>query len=402
VKYIFASIFLLSFYAGCTQKTDNRLSMGIIDSIYSPSLKEYRKLWIYTPEGYKRDPKSRFPVIYLLDGDGHFYSVAGMIQQLSEINGNTICPEMVVVAILNTDRTRDLTPTHVLNGVYGRYETSGGAENFTAFIGKELMPYIESHYPVAPYRTLIGHSFGGLFAINTLINHTDMFNAYIAIDPSLWWDDQKLMKQGETALRENRFKNKSLFFAIANTMNPGMDTMQVAHDTSVRTLHIRSNLLFAKDLDSHAGDGLRERWKYYNDDSHGSVPLIAEYDALHFLFDFYRMPFQGNPDSLTASIVSDHYRSLSVNLGYTILPPENNINNFGYHFMDEKSFEKAYDFFLLNITNYPKSSNVYDSMGDWYVTEKDNKKAMEYFEKALTLENNPDTRKKLEKLKEKH
>ncbi|HLA58571.1 MAG TPA: alpha/beta hydrolase-fold protein [Puia sp.] len=402
MKYIFASIFLLSFYAGCTQKTDNRLSMGIIDSIYSPSLKEYRKLWIYTPEGYKRDHKSRFPVVYLLDGDGHFYSVAGMIQQLSEINGNTICPEMVVVAILNTDRTRDLTPTHVLNGVYGRYETSGGAENFTAFIGKELMPYIESHYPVAPYRTLIGHSFGGLFAINTLINHTDMFNAYIAIDPSLWWDDQKLMKQGETALRENRFKNKSLFFAIANTMNPGMDTMQVAHDTSVRTLHIRSNLLFAKDLDSHAGDGLRERWKYYNDDSHGSVPLIAEYDALHFLFDFYRMPFQGNPDSLTASIVSDHYRSLSVNLGYTTLPPENNINNFGYHFMDEKSFEKAYDFFLLNITNYPKSSNVYDSMGDWYVTEKDNKKAMEYFEKALALENNPDTRKKLEKLKEKH
>jgi len=401
VKYIFAFISLLSFYTGCTQKPDNRLSIGIIDSIYSPTLKEYRKLWIYTPNGYKRDNKSRFPVVYLLDGDGHFYSVAGMIQQLSEINGNTVCPEMVVVAILNTDRSRDLTPTHVLNGIYGRFETSGGAENFTGFIGKELMPYIETHYPVAPYRALIGHSFGGLFVINTLIHHTDMFNAYIAIDPSLWWDDQKLMKQGEAALRENRFTNKSLFFAIANTMNPGMDTMQVAHDTSVRTLHIRSNLLFAKYLDSCSGDGLRERWKYYNEDSHGSVPLIAEYDALHFLFDFYRMPFQGNPDSLTASIVSDHYRSVSEKLGYTILPPENNVNNFGYNFMGKNLFEKAYDFFLLNIKNYPKSSNVYDSMGDWYVAEKENKKAMEYFEKALTLENNLDTRKKLEKLKAK-
>jgi Tfp pilus assembly protein PilF len=70
--------------------------------------------------------------------------------------------------------------------------------------------------------------------------------------------------------------------------------------------------------------------------------------------------------------------------------------------MGKNLFEKAYDFFQLNITNYPKSSNVYDSMGDWYVTEKDNKKAMEYFEKALTLENNPDTRKNLEKLKAKH
>ncbi len=399
MKYILAFISLLTFYAGFTQKPDNRLSMGIIDSIYSSTLKEYRKFWIYTPDGYKRDNKLRFPVVYLLDGDGHFYSVAGMIQQLSEINGNTVCPEMVVVAILNTDRARDLTPTHVLNAVYGRYKTSGGAENFTEFIGKELMPYIETHYPVAPYRTLIGHSFGGLFVINTLINHTDMFNAYIAIDPSLWWDDQKLMKQGETFLRENRFKNKSLFFAIANTMNPGMDTLQVAKDTSVRTLHIRSNLLFAKYLDSCSGNGLRKRWKYYDNDSHGSVPLIAEYDALHFFFDFYKMPFQGNPDSLTASIVSDHYRSVSEKLGYTILPPENNVNNFGYNFMGKNQFEKAYDFFHLNITNYPKSSNVYDSMGDWYVTEKNNKKAMEYFEMALTLENNPDTRKKLEKLK---
>ena len=105
MKYILAFIYLLSFYTGFTQKPDNRLSMGIIDSIYSPTLKEYRKLWIYTPDGYKRDNKLRFPVVYLLDGDGHFYSVAGMIQQLSEINGNTVCPEMIVVAILNTDRS---------------------------------------------------------------------------------------------------------------------------------------------------------------------------------------------------------------------------------------------------------------------------------------------------------
>ncbi len=399
MKYILAFISLLSFSAGRTQNSGNRLSIGIIDSIYSPSLKEYRKLWIYTPEGYKRDSHSRFPVVYLLDGEGHFYSVAGIIQQLSEINGNTICPEMIVVAILNTNRTRDLTPTHVLNGIYGRYESSGGAENFTAFIGKELFPYIETHYPVAPYRTLIGHSFGGLFVINALIHHTEMFNAYVAIDPSLWWDDQKLMKDGEKALAENRFKNKSLYFAIANTMTPGMDTLQVVHDTSVRMLHIRSNLLFAKNLDSHSNNGLRMRWKYYDDDSHSSVPLIAEYDALHFLFDFYRMPFQGDPDFLTASIVSDHYRSISENLGYTILPPKNNINNFGYYFMRENNYGKAYDFFLLNITLYPKSSNVYDSMGDWYVAKKDNRNAIEYFEKALTLEDNPDTRQKLKKLK---
>jgi predicted alpha/beta superfamily hydrolase len=402
MKNILSFILLLSFLSGCRRPPDSNLSIGIIDSIYSPTLKEYRKIWIYTPIGYGRNNQTRFPVVYLLDGDGHFYSVAGMIQQLSEVNGNTVCPDMVIVAILNTDRTRDLTPTHVQNGIYGRFETSGGSENFTMFIGKELIPYIDAHYPVEPYRVLIGHSFGGLFTINTLINHPDLFNAYVAIDPSLWWDDQKILRQGEIALRDNKFTNKSLFFAIANTMNSGMDTQRVIHDTSVSTMHIRSNLLFTKYLDSTSGSGLRYRWKYYNDDSHGSVPLIAEYDALHFLFDFYKMPFQGNPDSLTVPILSDHYGFVSEKMGYTILPPENAINNFGYYFLGKNMFDRAYGFFRLNITNYPNSSNAYDSMGDLYVAEKNNKKAIEYFEKALTLNDNPDTRKKLEKLKAEH
>jgi tetratricopeptide (TPR) repeat protein len=89
-------------------------------------------------------------------------------------------------------------------------------------------------------------------------------------------------------------------------------------------------------------------------------------------------------------------------MGYTILPPENAINNFGYYFLGKNMFDRAYGFFRLNITNYPNSSNAYDSMGDLYVAEKNNKKAIEYFEKALTLNDNPDTRKKLEKLKAEH
>jgi predicted alpha/beta superfamily hydrolase len=217
--------------------------MGIIDSIYSSTLKEYRNCGSIR-RTVINVTTSRVSRSLFAGWRWTFFSVAGMIQQLSEINGNTVCPEMIVVAILNTDRSRDLTPTHVLNGVYGRFETSGGAENFTGFIGKELKPYMETHYPVAPYRTLIGHSFGRLFVINTLINHTYMFNAYIAIDPSLWWDDRRLMKQGETALRENRFKNKSLFFAIANTMNP-MDTLQAAHD-NLSGLYISVKFIICK------------------------------------------------------------------------------------------------------------------------------------------------------------
>src|SRR6187402_2331507 len=94
---------------------ENKLTLGTIDSIQSKILNEQRKIWIYVPSSASNTTfaKQKYPVLYLLDGEAHFYSVAGMIQQLSEVNGNTFCPEMIVVAITNTNRTRDLTPTHV-------------------------------------------------------------------------------------------------------------------------------------------------------------------------------------------------------------------------------------------------------------------------------------------------
>ncbi|MNK55562.1 putative esterase [compost metagenome] len=94
-------------------QSDNKVIIGTIDSIQSKMLNERRKIWVYVPNSWSPDSKQRYPVLYLLDGDAHFYSVVGMIQQLSQVNGNTICPEMIVVGIPNTDRTRDLTPTHV-------------------------------------------------------------------------------------------------------------------------------------------------------------------------------------------------------------------------------------------------------------------------------------------------
>ena len=94
---------------------DNKIVIGKIDSVYSKILNEQRKIWIYTPDMTSglRDSSRRYPVLYLLDGDAHFASVTGLVQQLSQVNGNTVYPEMIIVAIPNTDRTRDLTPTHI-------------------------------------------------------------------------------------------------------------------------------------------------------------------------------------------------------------------------------------------------------------------------------------------------
>ncbi|HVW14095.1 MAG TPA: alpha/beta hydrolase-fold protein [Mucilaginibacter sp.] len=403
---------LLVLLASCkrAEKSSSDIIAGKIDSLYSKTLGEERKIWVYLPAGYTdAGNKQIYPVIYLLDGDAHFPSVTGMIQQLSEVNGNTICPDMIVVGIPNTDRTRDLTPTKSLfnpDGSRARdFGTSGGGEKFEAFIQNELMRHIDSTYRTAPYKMLIGHSFGGLTAMNILLNHTNMFNSYVAIDPSMWWDKHKLLDQARETLKQSKFAGRSLYLAIANTMPDGMDTLQVRLDTTGATNHIRS-ILALKDLLTHNnGDGLKWDYKYYKDDNHGSVPLIAEYDALHFLFGFYKMPrslsdklFDSKAKFDPASAFSSHYAEISDHMGYKILPPESLMNQLAYYYMQSGLTDRAYSLFALNVANYPQSANVYDSMGDYYDSQKNKDKAIEYYNKALKLDNNPGTKKKLDKL----
>jgi predicted alpha/beta superfamily hydrolase len=388
---------LLIVFQNCSKK-ENVISIGKQDRLRSKILSEQRDLLIYVPSSYESDTTARYPVVYLLDGDSHFHSVTGILDQLS---ANEICPKMIVVGIPNTDRSRDLTPTRSPElpggGQPDFLKTTGGGENFTAFLEKELFPYVESHYRTAPHRILIGHSFGGLFAINTLLKHSQMFDSYLAIDPSLWWDDYRLLMESNSILANNNFEGKTLFISAANTMQPGMDTLRARSDTTGATVHIRAIINFSKlAAAASAENGLNFAWKYYDEDSHGSVPLISEYDALRFMFGFYRLPLDA--PYLTVDKVVDHYRHVSEKLGYVYLPPEGMVNEVGHYFMRDKAYEQAFVFFDLNIRNYPQSQNVYGSMGDYYVAVADNRKAIEYFNKALAFGDSEATRKKLVKL----
>ena len=103
----------------------------------------------------------------------------------------------------------------------GEASASGGGENFMAFMEKELIPYIDSHYQTAGYRIFSGHSFGGLAVINAFFNHAKLFNAYIALDPSLWWEKQQWIKKQEAEMSKHDFSNRSLFVGIANNIPPG-------------------------------------------------------------------------------------------------------------------------------------------------------------------------------------
>ncbi|MEP7267306.1 MAG: alpha/beta hydrolase-fold protein [Saprospiraceae bacterium] len=409
MKTYLLTLISLCFFSFVVSQTENKVTIGKIDSLQSKILDEQRKIWVYMPDGGSAEiySQQKYPVVYLLDGDAHFYSVVGMIQQLSQVNGNTVCPEMIVVGIPNTNRTRDLTPTKSMNDPFMKdnpdmEKSGGGGETFMSFIEKELIPYIDTHYPTQPYKTLIGHSFGGLTVMNAVINHTQLFNSYISIDPSMWWDNMNFLKATEKALAAKKFSGTTLYLGIANTMNTGMTIQKVQKDTTTDTRHIRSIVEMDNFIKAKKPTGLRYASKFYPNDNHGSVPLIAEYDALRFIFEKYQLKLENKDWTDSTSLLAEkyvrHYQDVSQLFGYEVKPPEAVINGAGYNFMQMKQFKKAEKFFKMNIANFPESFNVYDSFGDYFLAKGDKTKAIENFKKALSIKEYADTRKKLEEL----
>jgi hypothetical protein len=377
-------IYFLCFCLYNVNGQNNDIIIGKIDSINSKILNEQRKIWIHVPESSSDGvfENKNYPVVYLLDGATNFYSVVGMIKQLSSVN--TIVPKMIVVGIPNTNRTRDLTPTKV-----DKVANSGGGENFISFIEKELIPYIESNYPTDPYRMFIGHSFGGLTVMNTLMYKPELFNSYVAIDPWMSWDNKKLLNEIKQKTFDKKYNNKKLFLGIANTMSEGMDTLSVQKDTTRQTAHIRSVLDLNSFFNNDTQKQLSFKGKYFEDEDHYSAALITEYNALRYIFDFYQLKLENqdylNPESDVLGKVEEHYKRLSKEFGIEINPDEEYINGLGGYFLSVKQFKKAEDFFKLNVANYPDSFKVYDSLGDLYVEIGNKKRAIENFRKAVSL-----------------
>lgn len=170
------------------------LSIGETIEIKSEVLNENRILNIYLPYGYSPDSIKTYPVIYLLDGsiDEDFIHISGLVQfgSFSWIN---ILPETIVVGISNVDRQRDFT-FHTDDKEYTKqFPTTGHSALFIDFIEMELIPLIENNYKINSTNTLIGQSLGGLLATEILFKKPELFNNYIIVSPSLWWDNESLL-----------------------------------------------------------------------------------------------------------------------------------------------------------------------------------------------------------------
>jgi predicted alpha/beta superfamily hydrolase len=264
IVYVFVIVFISP-----VLNANAQLPVVTTDTLYSKVLAEQRIIQAIFPPGF--DSKKKYDMLYVLDGEA-FGTTAEQILSISEDFEFT--PPMIVISIRNGDmdsnhvnsRNRDFLPLEVEGYAY-----SGGSDKFLTFIRSELMPFVNRKYPSSGNNVLFGHSYGGLFALYTLFTQPDLFQSYIASDPSLWWNDGFVNKLAIKNITKIYNRDRTLYFAgrAGNLFRAlgsyGMDSI----------LKVKSPPGF--------------KWKsaVYDNELHQSMRIKTLYDGLKFTYFGY-------------------------------------------------------------------------------------------------------------------
>jgi hypothetical protein len=245
--------------------------LGVIDQVQSKVLNEKRILNIYLPEGYNAQDTVKYPVIYLLDGsaDEDFIHIAGLVQFNSFEWVNRV-PRSIVVGIATVDRRRDFTFPTTIEADKKKNPTSGHSDKFIAFIEKELQPFIQQKYKVTDSKTIIGQSLGGLLATEILLKKPTLFNCYIIVSPSLWWNNGSLLDQPTPAIA-----NTTIYIGVGKE---GLTPTQIP-----RVMEVDANLL-ADQLKNKNYKNTTIHFDYLPDEDHATILHQAVSNAFRSLY----------------------------------------------------------------------------------------------------------------------
>ncbi|KEQ30284.1 esterase [Pedobacter antarcticus 4BY] len=277
-KTICSIVLLLMFHIASAQNntvTAKPFILGNIETIKSVTLSENRTLNIYLPEGYNPKDSTKYPVVYLLDGsaDEDFIQVVGLYHYNNFPWINRV-PKSIIVGIANVDRKRDFTyPTNIKSD-QKTYTTSGHSDKFIAFIEKELQPYIEKRYHTNSSRTIIGQSLGGLVATEILLKKPKLFNSYIIISPSLWWDNGSLFGLNGDILDKSFTDETKIYIGVGKE---GLAPSEAPH-----VMEVDANLL-AEKIKGTKSENLKVYFDYLPSEDHATVTHQAVFNALRLL-----------------------------------------------------------------------------------------------------------------------
>lgn len=257
MKFTLSSLLMCLIVATTTLSAQQTpITLGFSQSIQSIELSESRTINIYLPEGYSPDSAKTYPVIYLLDGgvDEDFIHIAGLVQYSSFWWVNRLKPS-ILVGIANTERKRDFTfkaasdfkLPDFAQPYAAAYANAGGSDKFMNFMEKELIPYIETKYKTNTHRTIIGQSLAGLMATEFLLKRPKLFNDYIIMSPSLWWDNGSLLTHAATDLKALPTTPMHVYIAVGEEgkMMKGYarQLSKVLKQTKLKTLSVNFEFL---------------------------------------------------------------------------------------------------------------------------------------------------------------
>lgn len=242
------------------------LVIGESFTIDSRILGETRRINVYLPPGYNASPASRVPVLYMPDGGmgEDFLHVAGLVQV--SVGNQTMRP-FLLVGIENTQRRRDMTGPTSNEDDKKIAPKLGSSAAFRRFIRNELMPEIKERYRTTSETAIVGESLAGLFVIETLLLEPDLFETYIAIDPSLWWNNEDLVNSAAEKLQTQPRLEKSLYFVSSEEKGNAVIMQR-----------------FAKILTAAAPTGLRWHYENMSEEKHSTIYHPAALKAFRALF----------------------------------------------------------------------------------------------------------------------
>lgn len=355
--------------AGPREPAVQPITVGERLSLYSDLLDEERVIHVALPEDYENSD-SRYPVLYVLDGEWHFPHAQALLWFLAHcghVRTHPV-PPMIVVGVENVDRNRDYTPTHREEQHGMLFPTSGQSDRFLDFLESELIPFVDGAYRTHPYRILSGWSFGGLFCITTLLSGRDVFDAYIAISPSLWWDDGLVLEQAKGLLEQETELESSLIITLGD-----------------ETGLVRPAVLdFVTILKAKAPETLDWDFDVSYGEEHNLVPPVALYNGLRMLYQDWNMPDNVLSEGLDA--VGEHYAALSRKYDYEITAPEDLLTRLARSYWYSDEFEAALDVCLYRKDIYPERPSSYFFLGAAYENLGDKDLAAANYKQAYDLE----------------
>jgi hypothetical protein len=311
----------------------------------------------------------------LLDAEWHFTTAAADVELLSECSYARPhpAPRMIVVGVVNTDRNRDFTPTCRPEQAGMKFPTSGGSARFRRFLIEEALPVVDATFRTRPFRILAGWSLGGLFTVDTLLSETPVFDAYLAVSPSLWWDDGWTLKQLQAGAFGTGPATSRQLVVTLGTAERDRGSM-VARATAGFMDHLESHPLAHVDAELVDIEGM----------GHNFSPKLAYFYGLATIFDDLALPASLYDEGLAA--IDAHYAALSERYKFTVDVPEDVYGTLGWRLFEAGRRDEAGQVFRTWAERHPESAVAVASLGSYCRETGETGRAADLFRKAIALE----------------